>query len=413
MSEHDSHSGHGHLQLEYQPALPLRNGKVFMWLFLSTEIMFFAGLIGTYIVLRFGSPANSWPGTHDVHLVEPIGAFNTFVLILSSVTIVLSMEAAKSDKTGQSKLFLVFTLLLGSVFLGVKMYEYNSKFKHGIYPQKPRSLIYEKSDYNYASAVRLALQNHVADISTAVAARDKALEEAGKPLAGANKQELGEIKTCNMLIEGMVRWAQLGAVKSDDPAVKEAALATLARSIYPRHGDKEALLSVLDKEAGELPLELTQLAQEKTTLLAEQSELGKADNSADNPRLAEVNDRLKVIADRKALIDNRLEAIPFIQKAFRDDLKHPGVNEHFGHGRFRPWITLPITIPSGNMWASTYFLLTGFHAIHVAVGLIVFAIALRLTLDSSKAGFLENIGLYWHFVDLVWIFLFPLLYLFN
>ena len=73
---------------------------------------------------------------------------------------------------------------------------------------------------------------------------------------------------------------------------------------------------------------------------------------------------------------------------------------------------LPMMIPSGNMWASTYFLLTGFHAIHVAVGLIVFAIVLLYRLDSRRANMLENTGLYWHFVDLVWIFLFPLLYLF-
>lgn len=71
-----------------------------------------------------------------------------------------------------------------------------------------------------------------------------------------------------------------------------------------------------------------------------------------------------------------------------------------------------MTIPSGNMWSSTYFLLTGFHALHVLVGLIVFGIALRLVLDRKRTVFLENIGLYWHFVDLVWIFLFPLLYLF-
>ena len=64
------------------------------------------------------------------------------------------------------------------------------------------------------------------------------------------------------------------------------------------------------------------------------------------------------------------------------------------------------------MWASTYFLLTGFHALHVIVGLIMFALVLPKKLDSSKAPLLENIGLYWHFVDLVWIFLFPLLYLF-
>ncbi|MEX2111662.1 MAG: cytochrome c oxidase subunit 3, partial [Pirellulales bacterium] len=63
-------------------------------------------------------------------------------------------------------------------------------------------------------------------------------------------------------------------------------------------------------------------------------------------------------------------------------------------------------------WASTYFLLTGFHAIHVAVGLIVFLLMIPMTLSVATAGIVENIGLYWHFVDLVWIFLFPLLYLF-
>ena len=70
-THHDDH--HGHIQLEYQPALPINNGKVILWLFLSTEIMFFAGLIGTYIVLRFGVPTGSWPAPHDVHLKEVIG----------------------------------------------------------------------------------------------------------------------------------------------------------------------------------------------------------------------------------------------------------------------------------------------------------------------------------------------------
>ena len=74
--------------------------------------------------------------------------------------------------------------------------------------------------------------------------------------------------------------------------------------------------------------------------------------------------------------------------------------------------SLPMVIPSGNMWASTYFLLTGFHAIHVLVGLIAFVLVLLYRLDRTKAHILENTGLYWHFVDLVWIFLFPLLYLF-
>src|SRR5881392_2355323 len=109
------HEGHGHIKLQYQPALPLSNGKLFMWLFLSTEIMFFAALIGTYIVLRFG--AATWPVPHAVHLSEPIGAFNTFVLICSSLTIVLCLECAHANKSGAAKIWLGLTLALGSVFL--------------------------------------------------------------------------------------------------------------------------------------------------------------------------------------------------------------------------------------------------------------------------------------------------------
>src|SRR6266480_509411 len=76
-----------------QRGIPVSNGKLAMWLFLVTEIMFFTGLIGTYLILRNGapSPANyPWPAPHEVHLNESIGAFNTFVLICSSLTVVLA-----------------------------------------------------------------------------------------------------------------------------------------------------------------------------------------------------------------------------------------------------------------------------------------------------------------------------------
>src|SRR5437660_8281768 len=71
---------------------PLSNGKLAMWIFLATEVMFFTGLIGTYIVLRNGTPTaqEPWPRPHDVHLIEWLGAFNTFVLICSSLTVVLA-----------------------------------------------------------------------------------------------------------------------------------------------------------------------------------------------------------------------------------------------------------------------------------------------------------------------------------
>jgi len=56
------------------------------------------------------------------------------VLICSSVTIVLALESAKVNKAGMAKVWMALTLILGGVFLGVKAYEYNAKFSHGIYP---------------------------------------------------------------------------------------------------------------------------------------------------------------------------------------------------------------------------------------------------------------------------------------
>ena len=72
------------------------------------------------------------------------------------------------------------------------------------------------------------------------------------------------------------------------------------------------------------------------------------------------------------------------------------------------------TINSG-LPASSYFILTGLHGLHVAVGLVGIG---YLMLRAFNGGFtntkhvaVENIGLYWHFVDIVWMFLFPLFYL--
>ena len=67
----------------------------------------------------------------------------------------------------------------------------------------------------------------------------------------------------------------------------------------------------------------------------------------------------------------------------------------------------------GNIFASMYFLMTGFHAVHVIVGMILFAVVLKQgsKLNEQWTDFVENSGLYWHFVDLVWIFLFPMLYI--
>src|SRR5262249_36736226 len=93
-------------------------------------------LIGTYIILRNGQPTRAypWPKPHDVHLIEWIGAFNTFVLICSSLTVVLAHLAISKGQVKRAVQFVAATLALRAVFLVIKAYEYISKFQPDILP---------------------------------------------------------------------------------------------------------------------------------------------------------------------------------------------------------------------------------------------------------------------------------------
>ena len=106
--------------------LPLPNGKLAMWMFLVTEIMFFTALIGVYMILRNSTPETSTgqglrlAKPHEVHLVEEYGAINTFVLICSSLTVVLAHWALMRGNVKQTTIFVAVTLALGAVFLVIK-----------------------------------------------------------------------------------------------------------------------------------------------------------------------------------------------------------------------------------------------------------------------------------------------------
>lgn len=396
---HDDH-GHGHLQLQYQPALPISSGKLCMWLFLSTEIMFFAALIGTYIVLRFGAP--TWPEPHDVHLSEPIGAFNTFVLIMSSVSIVLALEAAKLNKSGQAKMWILATFVLGSIFLGIKGYEYTAKFAHGIYPQRPRSSIYERYDAVYRSALRLRLVDARTEVLPAGAAA-KPDEKKAEPEA----KSAGVFPAVTQVVFLQDKPAEK---KAETPAAAPAATTPTAGPAATAPALPPALQKVADSVNASLKKledptadhpKLTRDAVQtiRTELLFPIKELSP---NADLRAQTAVDLLLKVVDNPQSDIKVVANEILPSQTAGHAE----GLNDEY------PWLQLPFVIPGGNMWASTYFLLTGFHAIHVIVGLLVFFLMLFATLDIRRTLLIENIGLYWHFVDLVWIFLFPLLYLF-
>ena len=113
------------------PMTGVTNAKLAIWCFLASEIMLFGGLFSAYVLLRVGAP--SWPDAASV-LNVPLATLNTFILISSSVTMVMAWASCAMRNFGKFKFYMALTLLLSLDFLVVKSVEYGTKFHHHHYP---------------------------------------------------------------------------------------------------------------------------------------------------------------------------------------------------------------------------------------------------------------------------------------
>jgi cytochrome c oxidase subunit 3 len=103
-----------------------------MWIFLATEVMFFGGMFLGYTIYRSVNPQAFASASH--HLDVWLGTINTAVLICSSFTMALAVRAAQLGQRKIVIIFLVLTVLLGSVFLAIKFTEYHAKFSEHLVP---------------------------------------------------------------------------------------------------------------------------------------------------------------------------------------------------------------------------------------------------------------------------------------
>jgi cytochrome c oxidase subunit III len=127
---------HGHPKLQHHfddMAQQAEASTLGMWVFLVTEIMFFGGLFLAYLVYRSASPEGFAEASH--HLKVTLGAANTLVLIVSSLTMALGVRAAQTSAPPKTQvMWIAATMFFGVIFLGIKAIEYAEKFRDHLVP---------------------------------------------------------------------------------------------------------------------------------------------------------------------------------------------------------------------------------------------------------------------------------------
>jgi cytochrome c oxidase subunit 3 len=122
--EQNTHVGHDHYDAEAS--------KIGMWLFIFTELLLFGGLFIVYSVYRFMNQDAFHLAAEELNTT--IGAINTILLLVSSMTIAMSTSTLQLKKKGATLALLAVTVLIGLIFLVNKYFEWGAKFEHGIWP---------------------------------------------------------------------------------------------------------------------------------------------------------------------------------------------------------------------------------------------------------------------------------------
>jgi cytochrome c oxidase subunit 3 len=338
------------------------SGKLGIWVFLVTEVLFFSGLFVAYTLYRSHHP-EIFVQAH-VFLDKWLGGLNTVVLLFSSLTMALAVRNSQLGNNKQVSFFVLITMVCAAVFIGVKAIEYSHKWDQGI-------LV--RSAFNYSSAhpepkTGIGQALHISDYLVYLSVVPTILLVGFLVAAGVffvnGKKTLATFMACLAITTGGYF---LGAVGSQ---------------IY---------MNVTDGGVGGH-------ASQPLLLYAQESEAKHG--STGEATSGEVHD--KTGGETHAA------------DAEHSDHAHDasGHESDASHGPDPTKFSRDIGI-----FFSIYYCMTGLHAFHIIGGIIALAwILWRSLLGQWRFDYfgpVDFVGLYWHLVDLIWIFLFPLLYLID
>ena len=353
---HDPHSPHGHAHHFESWRQQFDAGKLGMWLFLAQEVLFFSGLFVLYSVYRSLHP-EVWEYA-DRFLSVPHGAFNTAVLLFSSLTMAWGVRCAMLGQRIGLTGCIAATLFCAALFLGVKSFEYTEKAHLHI-------LWAGATEEPLMTGTRL--DSPLIDVTDRVAAVEESgvsFEDREREALIATDKTLGEISVgCAIVALILLVGAALcWKLKAGGWMVGLAAGVICAVGMLVGAEGSLILADVMhgghDNHAGE-----------------------HADDHADDAH-----------ADSEYEGEGA-DVMLAGEAAAAEEVEPEGLGQFF----------------------SIYYVMTGLHAVHILAGMAVLTWLLirayRGDFTPDYFGPVDFVGLYWHLVDLVWIYLFPLMYL--
>jgi cytochrome c oxidase subunit 3 len=376
--------GHGeppHLQHHFDSApQQFEASKLGMWLFLATEVLLFGGLFCGYAVFRSNHPQVFHYGC--AYLPTKWGAINTGVLILSSVTMATGVTAAQRDRRALLVACLALTFSGGAIFMGIKFIEYQQKFQEHLLPNLGFYVPPHAAGHAEAAAAAAALTGDAERGRAVWAGTCRSCHgEHGEGIPGQGKDIRGSTFIAQRSDAQLLAFLKVGRMPFDP-------MNTTGIQMPPKGGNP--LLSDQDL--------LDAIALLRTFAAASPTETP--------PEAAAAAKAFRI--PRSSIPPARMGP--------------PGIDVRALEGRVAPAKTHPPLPsrdpdrpPNAHIFFVFYFLMTGLHGLHVLVGMAVIAwLLVRAVAGHFGPDYYTPVdlgGLYWHVVDLIWIFLFPLFYL--
>jgi cytochrome c oxidase subunit 3 len=407
----DSH-GHDHdhpswLAHHFEtPEQQFDSGKLGIWLFLVTEILFFSGMFCAYAIFRMLRP-DVFVGCSEF-LNTKLGAINTGVLLFSSLTMAWAVRCSQTEEHKKLVALIATTLSCAMVFLGVKSIEYSHKWGMGLLP--PGSYFYSAAN-EHPTAQQL-VDLHGFSESTAFFLTNS-LYFLCAPFA--------------LIAVGVFIWLVVAKVSGNafqyacaKPLLVVAlsffggvGLGTFLESGGEHHGDDHVAVAG-DHADAEHAAEHEGEGHDEADHSSAIADAEEVDAESFETPLGDDYSAVKLLAENET--NTGLKDLVAAEKTQQSMAEGKVLTDASESDTGISSVAGNVNTPrQAGVFFGIYYCMTGVHAIHIlaGIGVLVWLLirAIRQDFNRQYFGPVDYVGLYWHLVDLIWIYLFPLLYL--